>query len=338
MNEKPVTIYGYELTTPKFKSKSFDIGRFDFEVCAYFFEKIINEIPLKQRAFRDKNRMINLISFKQSDDANLWEGVFITARYGKEQEILDIFEQVEAGVKPKNHGVKNDVNFLIDKRTGLLLLEKDSERVASGDIIRKYISYHRGMVEDYLVEFNKQYDPVKMHRRGFLKISSLPRKSFFDEIHQFSTIKDAYYYLDISERPSTSNEVSNLLYLHNKADENGMRGVSRVKISFENNVPKKSVTGVEAYFKKLFEAQYFDGLGVSGTLHSGRSRTIELENIQRTFDISVSFNENGLPSLGDLIVGMSEIALRDNPLEHKVSEEQYEGVVINAEEEVDGAS
>ena len=335
MDKKPVMIYGYELTTPKFTRDSYDIDRFDFEILGYYFSRIINEVPLKERAFKDSKRMINLISFKQSDDANLYEGVFTTARYGKEQDILDVLEQVEAGVKPKTHGIKNEVNFIVDSRTGLMLLEKDSERVASGDIIRKFIRYHRDLITDYIVAFNKQKDPIKIHKRSFMKISSLPQKSFFDEIHEFSTIKDAYYYLDISELPATSNEVSNLLYLQNKADENGMKGVTRVKVSFENNVPKESITGVNDYFKKLFESQYFDGLGVCGKLHSGRQRTIELENIQRAFDIQVEFNESGLPSFSDLIEGMSEIALRDNPLEHKKFIDQHKGVVINGDEEED---
>ncbi|MFC5587533.1 hypothetical protein ACFPRA_01250 [Sporosarcina soli] len=333
MEIKPLTIYGYELITPKFENKSYDANRFDFELLANFFSSIINEIPLKERAFRDKNRMINLVSFNQSNDANLWEGVFTSARYGKEQVMIDVPQQIEKGIKPKDQGAKNEVHFLVDRRTGLLLLEKDSERVAGREIIKKFIRYHRSLIEPYLVAFNKQFDPVKIHRNSFLKIASLPNRTFFEEIKEFASIKEAYYYLDISERPSTSNEVSNLLYLENKAVEGGLKGVTRVKISFENEVKRGSVSGVEAYFKKLFEQQYFDGFGVSGKLDSGRQRNIELENIQRAFDISVEYNENGLPSLKDLLNEMSRIALLDNPLDYKKSIEQYKGVKVNDEED-----
>lgn len=330
MVKKSVTVYGYELVTPKFKNKSYDYGRFDFETLLSFI-KAVEEIPLKDRAFknREKTKMINIISFIQSDDANIWEGVFTTARYGKEQEIIDIAEQTGVGVKPKNHGVKNEVNFIIDSRTGLLLVEKDSERVASGDMIRKFIRYHKDKIEPYQKAFNSKFDPIKIHKFNFLKIGSLPDKHFFEEIREFFTIKDAYFYLDISERPATSNQVSNLLYLYHKARENGVEDVTKVKVSFENDIPKGSVSGIESYFKKLFEADLFDGLGVSGKLPSGRTRTIELENIQRAFDISVDFNENGLPSLSDLIKEMSVIALRDNPLGTKIDHDQYEGVGDN---------
>lgn len=333
MEVKPLTVYGYELITPKFNNKSYDIDRFDFELFAYFFSRIINEIPLKERAFKDNNRMINLVSFNQSSDANLWEGVFTTARHGKEQVMIDVPQQVEKGIKPKDQGAKNEVHFLVDRRTGLLLLEKDLERVAGRETIKKFIRYHRSLIEPYLVAFNKQFDPVKMHKPNFLKINSLPKRSFFEEIKEFASVKEAFYYLDIDERPATSNEVSNLLYLENKATEEGITGVTRVKISFENQIKKGSIRGVEAYFQKLFEQQYFDGFGVSGKLDSGRSKKIELENIQRSFDISVDYNENGIPSISDIINGMTEIAFTDNPLEYKMDIQQYEGVENDEQED-----
>lgn len=333
MTKQPLTILGYELTTPKFKGESYDIDRFDCECVEYFFTYLLTEVSLKDRAFRDNNKMINLVSFGSSEDPNLWEGELITAKYGKEQDILDIFEQVETGVKPKDHGVKNTVSFLLEKRTGLLLVEKDSEQVASASMIRKFIHFHKSCIEEYLINFNSQKDPAKMHRHNFLKIGSLPEKSFFEEIDEFATVKDAFYYLDTSSLPATSNEVSNLLYLYNKADKNGVKGTTRVKISFENKIPKGSITGVKAYFNKLFESQFFDGFGVTGSLESGRQRTIELENIQRSFDIKVEYNENGIPSLNDILLGMGNIALRDNPLESKAEIVQYEGVVINEEED-----
>lgn len=335
MEKKPVTVLGYELVTPKFNDGSYDLNRFDFELLNIFFKKVIEDIPLKKRALIKDNKMLNLISFKQSKDANLFEGVFITARFGKEQEIIDIFDQVEQGVKPKNHGVKSEVNFIVDRRTGLFLLEKDSENVAKGPFIQKFLKHHKELILEYLKKFNEKFDPIKMHRRNFLKIVSLPTKTFFEEIREFSSIKDAYYYLDVEEIKSNSNEASNMLYLYNKAEEEGMSGISRVKVSFENKIRMGTISGVERYFKKLFESQLFDGIGIEGKLHSGRTRTIELENIQRSFDVRVEHHENGWPSLEDLLIKMEEIALRDNPLEHKRFAHQYEGVdiIVNKEKE-----
>ncbi|GIP61930.1 hypothetical protein J32TS6_04850 [Virgibacillus pantothenticus] len=332
---KPLTILGYELTTPKFTGDSYDIDRFDFETLYYFFNKIINYVPLKERAFKKYNKMINLISFNQTEDANLYEGVFITARYGKEQEIIDILEQVGTGLKPKNHGVKNEVHFLIDRRTGLLLLEKDAENVAGKNFIYRFIRYHKNLIEDYQTVFNKQFDPLKIHKNNFLKVISLPPKTFFEEIKEFATVKEAYYFLDIDKLELKSNEASNVMYLYDKAKENGMNGMNRVKVSFENTIKKSSVRGIQNYFKKLFESQNFDGIGVKGKLHSGRYRTIELENIQRAFDIEVEYNENGLPSLSDITNGMTEIVLKDNPISYKRTIQQYEGVVVNGTKKED---
>lgn len=327
MEKRPLAVYGYELTTPKFRNKKYDMDRFDFELLYYYFNRIINEIPLHERAFRHKNKMINLISFESSEYDNYYKGIFTTARFGKKQEILDVINQTSAGIKKRDHGVKNEVLFFVDKETGLFLLEKDSEQVASAAIIRKFIAYHSGLIKEYRHAFNDIHSPTKIHKSNFLKISSLPKRSFFDEIKEFSRIKDAYYYLDIKEIDSKNNEASNLMYLYDAAKENGMIGVTRVKVSLENTVRKGSVQGIESYFKKLFESQHFDGLGVRGTLESGRHKNIKLENIQRVFDINVRYNDNGIPLRSDIAKEMANIMLKDNPLRHKRKIKQYEGVV-----------
>ncbi|MEC1663376.1 hypothetical protein [Bacillus halotolerans] len=333
MGKKPVTVLGYEICTPKFTGDKWDQDRFDNELIETYLELIL-EVDIKERAFRNKNKMINLQSINQSEDADFLEGIFFTAKYGKEQTIIDVPNQTEAGKKEKEHGVKNEVYFLIHKKTGLLLIEKDSEGVARASMIRKFFRYHRELIYNYIETFNKEYSPIKIWKNSFYKINSLPSKTFFEEIEEFSTIKDAYYYKDVSEGTGANNEAADLMYHYNNATQNGISGVTRVKVSFENKVKKGSVKHVAAYFKKLFESQNYDGIGVSGQLNSGRQRTIELENIQRAFDISVEHNESGTPSLGDLSKEMVKICKRDNPLKYKNDIEQFEGVLINETEEV----
>ncbi|WP_227397366.1 hypothetical protein [Jeotgalibacillus aurantiacus] len=329
MGNQPVTIFGYELITPKYLEKgNYDIGRFDFEDIGYFFGEIL-KIPLKDRAFRKKNKMINLLSFSNANDQDFYEGVFDTARFGKDQKIINIYDYTHAGDKGKNQGLTNQVNFLIHKKTGLLLIEKDSENVARGNFIQTYIRYHKDLIHPYIEGFNKKFNPSRIYKNRFLKVISLPSKSFFEDIKEFSTIKDAYYYKDISQDTGKSNEASNLLYLATLAEENGMKNMTRVKMTFENKVPKSSIKGIEAYFKKLHEAQYFDGFGVTGRLPSGRNRTIELLNVQRAFDVSVEHHENGLPVIDDLHTEMMLIAKKDNPLSHKIKIEQFRGVFEN---------
>lgn len=333
MEKKPVTILGYELCTQKFMDNKYDLDRFDFEVVKFFLEKIVSCIPLNDRAYRKKNKMINLISVNNAADQDFFEGVFSTARYGKEQTIINIPDQKDVGVKGKNQGVKNEVHFLIHKKTGLFLIEKDSEGVARGAFIQSFFRYHKELAYEYIDAFNHQFSPNKMYRRNFLKIVSLPSRSFFDEIAEFASIKDAYFYKDILVDSGENNEASNVLYLYQQAKESGVKNIDRVKISFENTIKKKSIQNVKDYFEKLFEEQYYDGIGVSGKLHSGRSRTIELENIQRSFDLSVNHHESGIPSLTDLLNGMVKLAKFDNPIDYKENTTQFKGVVINESEE-----
>jgi hypothetical protein len=333
MEKKAVTIFGYELWTQKFMGNKVDLDRFDFEVVEYLMKKIVSDVPLQQRAYRKKNKMINLISVQDSSDQDFLEGVFTTARYGKEQTIINVPDQTEAGRKEKDHGVLNEVHFTIHKETGLLLIEKDSESVARGGFIQSFLRYHKELMYDYIQKFNDDFTPNKMYKRNFLKVVSLPSKSFFDEIEEFASIKDAYYYKDIEKDTGVNNEASNILYLYQQAKEKGVKNVSRVKVSFENRVRKDSIKDVKAFFEMIHESKYYDGIGLSGKLYSGRFRTIELENIQRSFDVKVEHHENGLPKLDDLINEMINLSKFENPIEYKEDIEQFKGVMDDEEED-----
>lgn len=331
MENKPVLIYGYELCTPKYLGNSMDMGRYDNETVEVYLKRIL-DLPLKERVFLRDNKMMNLVSFKNSHDQDFLEGVFITARYGKVQDIIDVIEQNKTGEKGKNQGARNEVHFIIHKKTGLLLVEKDTENVARGNFIKSYFIYHRERFKIYSDAFNKKFSPEKVYKRGFIQVVSLPSKTFFEEIEQFVSIKEAFVYKDI-EQGNANNAASNLFYLAHQAEEDGVENISRVKMSFENKVRKSSIRHIRGFFEKLHESQHYDGLGVSGKLGSGRQRTIELENIQRAFDLNIDHNENGLPSLEQLINGMIVIGKMDNPLQSKADIDQFKGVEINVEEE-----
>ncbi|MEH7716186.1 hypothetical protein [Bacillus velezensis] len=331
MTKKPLTVLGYELCTPKFTGESWDEDRFDNELFETYLNLIL-EVPLKERALKVKkeNKMINLLSLNQSEDADFLEGVFSTAKYGKEQTIIDVPNQEEAGIKEKDHGVLNEVYFLVHKKTGLFLIEKDSEGVARASMIRRFLKFHKELIYDYIAKFNAQFTPIKIMKYSFIRINSLPSKTFFEELEEFATIKDAYYYKDFeAETGKKNNEAADLFYHYKVAKEEGVEDITRVKVSFENKVKKGSVKHIKSFFQKLYESQNYDGIGVSGQLRSGRQRTIELENIQKGYDISVEHHENGSPSLQDLFNEMVKKCKRDNPIDYKKDIEQYKGVLIN---------
>lgn len=351
MAKRPLNVLGYELVTQKMVNGDWQARIFDFEILEYYFTKIIENVPLSERKFHTKTKMINLLWFNQSSqDADIWEGQFITARHGKERTIFNILKQVDEGVIDKNRGAKNTIYFTVHRKTGLMLVERDSERVASKEMIYKFIRFHKDLIVPYQKAFNKKFKDASIHKGNFLKVVTLPKKGFFEDLKEFKTVKEAYFYLDISETENVNNEASNLLYLESEASatvedsykehedlidlikqskDGGLRGTTKIKVSFESNVSSIGIRGVKDYFSKLIESDLYDGFGVTGNLESGRSRTIELETVQRSFDISVDFNDKGLPSLQDMYDGMSKIFKTDNPLSFKEQFDQFEGVEIH---------
>ena len=99
--------------------------------------------------------MINLIEFKTSDDTDFIEGIFTSAKYGQKQEIINVYTHSKTGDKEKEHGVKNEIKFVLDKRNGLILVQHDREGVIGRDMLHRYFSYHFHLTEPYRARFNE---------------------------------------------------------------------------------------------------------------------------------------------------------------------------------------
>ncbi|WP_374717484.1 hypothetical protein [Neobacillus sp.] len=313
MKQDFIKIQAFEISTPKFLGKSYDPDRYDHEQIEYLIKKILKE-PLKKRAFHKNNKVINLLTCKDSDDQDFMEGTFSTARYGQEEEIIDVHEQNVAGNKPKNHGVKHELHFLLDKNTGLLLIQKDKNNVISRDMLHRYFNYHLALAEKYREAFNKINPNLKIIKRSYVKVTTVPSQEFFEEIEKFALIKEAFVIKDV-DTDNITNE--GLQYLRNQAIDNGVENFQTMKVSYMNNVKRSGIKHVKQFLKKLYEEEKYDNYGVTGTLESGKNRTLTMARIPQGYDVKVTFNEMGLPNFQEIISHMVNIAKFNNPIANK---------------------
>ncbi|GED61528.1 hypothetical protein ABER61_28805 [Brevibacillus formosus] len=311
MSTKFVKIYGFEIITPKFFGNGYDMERYDHDQMEYFFSEIMN-LKERKRVFHYKGKMINLVSCKQSSDADFMEGVFTSAKFGQEQDIINVYDQTTTGQKGKNEGVKNEVHFVLQKKTGLLLVQYDDQRVVSRDLIKRFFDNHLPLMDRYKSEFKKVNKPYEIPK-SFLQIKTLPSKQFFDELRQMATIKEAYVLADLSK--GTNNQA--VEFLRNEAQENEVDGFQQIKISLLNKVKRTGIRHIEDYFKKMLELEAYDGYGVSGIAHSGKTKNLTMARVPHNYDINVSVNTVGLISVSELISQMVYIAKYDNPLAGK---------------------
>ncbi|QDS35817.1 hypothetical protein [Brevibacillus brevis] len=311
MSSKFVKIYGFEIITPKFVGNGYDMERYDHDQMEFFFKEIM-KLNERNRVFRYKGKMINLVSCKQSSDADFIEGVFTSAKFGQEQDIINVFDQTTTGQKGKNEGVKNEVHFILQKKTGLLLVQYDDQRVVSRDLIKRFFDHHLSLMDRYKNEFKNVNKPYEIPKT-FLQIKTLPSKHFFDELRQMATIKEAYVLADLS-KGANNNAVE---YLRDEAQENEVDGFQQIKISLLNKVKSTGIRHIESYFKKMLELEAYDGYGVSGISHSGKTKSLTMARVPHNYDINVSINSAGLINVSELMSQMVYIAKYDNPLAGK---------------------
>ena len=313
MKQDYIKIQAYEILTSKFLGKSYDPDRYDHEQVEYLLNKI-TKLSMKDRAFHRDNKVLNLLSCKDSNDQDFMEGVFSTARYGQDEEIIDVIEQNVTGNKPKNHGVKNELHFLLDKRTGLLLIQKDKNHVISKDMLHKYFHFHFGLAENYREKFNEINPDIKIVKNSYMKVTTILSEEFFNEIEKFAMIKEAFVIKDIESDDITNEGIQ---FLKDQAEENGVGNFQQMKISYMNNVKKSGIKHVKQFFKKLYEEEKYDNLGVTGRLETGKGKTLTMAKIPQGYDFKVTFNENGIPSISEIHENMIKIAKKNNPIANK---------------------
>lgn len=304
-------INAFELCTPKFFGDSYDKDRYDHEQVEYLLKKIAN-LDENMRALRHKNKMLNLVSIKDADDQDFLEGVFLSTRYGEKQDLIDVNTQAVVGEKEKNHGVKNEVVFLIDKRNGLILTQHDSQGVVGRDMLHRFLKYHSLHADLYREEFNKKNkeNNAKIVKSSFIRVASLPSKEFFEELSNFARINEAYVFSDINN--GKNNEAID--YFTKQANEFGADNFQELKITLKNNIRKDGIKHVRAFFERLIEADKYDGYGVNGVLVNGQNKSISLEKVPHNYPVLITYNENGIPDRSEILNEMIRIGKFDNPV------------------------
>lgn len=307
-----IKINAFEICTPKFFGDYFSKDRYDHEQIEYLFNQIM-KIPLKQRILHRKGKMINLINYQTSDDADFIEGTFTSAKFGQKQEIIDVYTHTKTGDKEKEHGVKNEIKFVLDKRNGLILVQHDKEGVIGRDMLHRYFNYHSDTCEPYRLTFNKLNPKAKIMKRSYVKVIALPSQEFFNAIDEFSTIKEAFVLVDIEG--DVNNE--GIEFLANEAKQHNVEDFQEMKITYRNNIKKRGIKHIKEFFKHLSDIDKYDNYGVSGQLISGKTKTITAAKIPHAYFEQVYFNENGIPDGSQIVNHMVRISKRDNPILEK---------------------
>lgn len=311
---KTMTIKAYEFTTPKFAGDRQYDQTYDCDILEVLFKSIMR-LEKSNRKYMSDTVSLNLGDFKQSEDSSIMEGYFITARHGVKRTQIDINTQEEVGIIDTHHGVEANVYFMIDRKTGLLLVQDDFNKVFSRTLLLSFLFMHKSIIYPYIELFNKlnHEKPFVIHKRSCYRLQTLPPIDFMEKLNEFSQIKSAILTLD-NPPEKRNNDISNKL--DEELEENNIEEYD-LEIKIKNKSKKSTVKTFEKYFNSIIEQQKYDSYAIEGKLKNGKSKKITPDTITRDFYAQVEVNHNGVPSMSDIYKRMIEIINVENPLQNK---------------------
>jgi hypothetical protein len=304
-------IFAYQICTPLLNrhTNSLDDKRYDHDR----FEWLLNAIssqPANQRAMRFENKLIDMMYYHDSlEDANLIEGLFISTRYGELQDIIDVNTLTTTGNLQDHEGVKNEISFVLCKKTGLLLVQSDSARVVTRNTLDKYFSNKVQLINNIISEFNHNNDPLHIVDNMFFTIQTIVSDDFFKKIRQLARIKEAKVFITLKESKNNA-----AVEYYQDALESEVDMVDEISISLINKKTRTGIRNVEKFFRKLIELEKYDRYEVQGYTHSNDPKRITFDSQAMDFPVYVSQNDNGLLNRTELVEEMIKIAKYSNPL------------------------
>lgn len=291
------------IRTPKLNlmSNELTINRFDIDDVVAFFNHIIT-LPTRSQDLGD--RFIFLEQFNDDYDNNFFCGWFISARYGETPDWIDARTmERRANNKRITEGEENRTYFILDKRTGLFLLQSDNKRIATGATIDNYL---RSKIEGFQYYINS-YNRLNSRRmmitnETFIQLDYSIDTTFMDEVRRLARIKKTTIQCTV-----TNARQNNVV----TAINNQLNGVDRydeVEFSIVNKERRMGVRGIEQFLEGLQEHELYRNVIVQGTTTMGRPKTISWENHTKKFEVKASINTNGLVSQDDMITQLITLA------------------------------
>ncbi|MCG3418949.1 hypothetical protein [Oceanobacillus jordanicus] len=311
MTKQTTTIKAYEFTTPKFAGDVQYEYTYDYEVIDLLLKSIM-KLQKSIRKYKNDTVSINLGDYRDSTEPNYVEGYFITARHGVRRSQIDVETQEEVGTIERIHGVEYNVHFMIDKCSGLLLIQEDFNKVFSRKLLHTFLHLHKNLIYPYIEKFNQlnSQHPFVIHKRSSYRLQTLPPIDFMDKLKEFTKIKSAILTLDHTTNKKAV-DVSKML--DEELEENEIEEYD-MEIKIKNKTGRAMVSVFEKYFESVIEQQKYDSYAIEGELNNGKTKRITPDTITRDFYGKVEYNINGEPSTDDLFNRMIEIIKQENPL------------------------
>lgn len=291
------------LRTPNLnlQTNEMEINRFDLGNVNDFLTHV-KALPDRSQDLGD--RFIFLEEFNDVYNNNYYSGWFVSARYGEIPDWIDARTMVRrANNKRITEGEENRTYFVLNKRTGLLLLQSDNKRIVTGSSVDNYL---RSKIDGFEPQINR-YNRLNARRlmitkETFIQLDYSIDTTFMEEVRRLARIKKTTIQCSVAN--ARQNGVVTAINNH----LNGVSEYDEVEFAVVNKVRRMGVSGIEQFLEDLQDRELYRNVIVQGTTSMGRPKTISWENHARKFEVKVQINANGLVYQDDMINQLIAVA------------------------------
>ncbi|MEQ6048479.1 hypothetical protein U2I53_05540 [Lysinibacillus capsici] len=306
---QPYSVYveAYKIETPIFNTDTNTApqGYFNNNIFGGFLTDIVKSGNNK---YMDGSRYLQLVSLKQSSDADILEGKIHTTRYGTQGDIIDTTtDQVVNQIDPVQ-GVKNEINFVINKNNGKLLIQKDPFRIFNRSLFIEFLEKRKYLGKKPIQQFNLANKPNLISDQSFFTISTIYDEGFYDQIAKIANIKSISINTKVEK-----NEVNEAIAMFTRErienvnipdeDDYCPTEITEMTYTFKNSVRNQGIKGVRRFVQNALDFEKIESIVAKGP-SNGKSIKAEFKIKPKTFPIKTTKNSNGILDQSKIITEM----------------------------------
>ncbi|MBC2176477.1 hypothetical protein HCB27_07610 [Listeria booriae] len=309
MSIEQFELLGFELLTPRFYSingkENVSVDGYDHHQINQLF-KTLNSIPKNDIKVKLGNCTITLDSYNENEKGIFSRGSFKVFRSGKSQGIIDGETIEEVGRKKRTQGLDNVIQFIIHKTTGLLLIERDFEKIINIKLINSFVYRNKKYVKKWVKNYNKlnltsiaEKTFIEIKLRTFLNVCPLPNVEFIDELDNFLRIKK---FKIIIESPVEENSMKNTLVTLSKLvknEENKPENMGQTHYAVEYIMDERG-KGLDSkkakrFLKNIYSSNMYDNIQVEGQSLDKKQKYLTPDSVTKRFYIESEVDIDGNP-------------------------------------------
>lgn len=293
--QRKVRVYTYEVKTPYVNIDT--STTYDNYYNHAFFMKFLKAIIRSNNKKKDGTNYFHLHSIEQSEDADVFVGKIHTTKYGTSSEILNINTDKVVNKLAPEHGLKNEINFALNKNNGKLLIQNDPFRVANRNFISEFLEERQQLVINEVYSFNKQNNPNQVFKERIFLLTTVYDKGFYDQLAEIINVKSVSITTTVEK--SEVNDFLNNFTKEGSDESDYIHDISEMTYTFKNKIRNQGVSSVKAFVKNALDLEK-----ISSITAQGGNKKAELKVKPKSHEIITSINSEGVLDQSKIITEM----------------------------------